>query len=387
MRILHLANVFGHKIGGGIHEVVDSLYNYQKQLGHNPQIWYINSKNGQGTEESVESLRGLTVFGNGDHGIIWNLIKLDKDRNSGFDILHQHGLWTPISWLSYKLKKHLKVKKVVQPHGLLMPYSRNLSKWKKDIAFSLFERSNINSADVLVACSKEEAILLDHLFPNKAIAVIPNGVADKFHNLEKKVKPSSRKRRLLFLSQIIPVKGLERAIWSISEIGLDKFRDWEFLIAGYGHNDYLKVLKNLVIELNLDEVIKFIGPKFGIEKAETFDNADAFILPSYSENFAIVVAEALSRGLPVLATKGAPWKELESEKCGFWVENTVSGIKEGILEILKTPIEELQTMGYRGKDLISENYLWSKNSLKTTELYEWMISGGEPPTFVNNFRI
>lgn len=385
MKVLHLSNVIGHQKGGGIHEVVFNLYKYQGNYCVEPHIWYLGNVEDASSMGLTKNIECLDTYGNSKHGVLKDLFKLSSDEAIGFDILHQHGLWTPVSMYSYKLKKQINLKKVVQPHGFLMPYSRNLSKRKKQIAFSLFERSNLKSADMLVACAKDEALVLRELFPDKDISIIPNGIPDEFYNTKRRNIDAYRKRRLLFLSQIIPVKGLERVIRSISEIGLDKFRDWEFIIAGYEDADYKSVLEKMIHELNLGAVIKFIGPKFGADKIETFDNADVFVLPSYSENFAIVVAEALSRGLPVLTTTGAPWKELESNNCGFWVDNTDLGIKEGILQILRTSEEELKNMGSRGKKLILENYLWSRSSLKTVEMYKWMINGGQRPSFINNF--
>lgn len=385
MKVLHLSNVIGHQKGGGIHEVVSNLYKYQGNYCVEPHIWYLGYPEDASSIGLAKNIECLDTYGNSKHGVLKDLFKLSTDEAIGFDILHQHGLWTPVSMYSCKLKKQINLKKVVQPHGFLMPYSRNLSKRKKQIAYSLFEKSNLESADMLVACAKDEARVLRELFPYKDISIIPNGISDEFHNTERRNSYACRKRRLLFLSQVIPVKGLERVINSISEIGLDKFREWEFIIAGYENADYKSFLEKLIHELNLGAVIKIIGPRFGIDKMEMFDNADAFVLPSYSENFGIVVAEALSRGLPVLTTKGTPWQELETNNCGFWVDNTERGIQGGIMQILESSEEELKNMGSRGKKLVSENYLWSKSSKKTVEMYNWMIYGGQKPSFINNF--
>ena len=190
---------------------------------------------------------------------------------------------------------------------------------------------------------------------------------------------------MLFLSQIIPVKGLERIIKSFKEIGVNNFLDWEFIIAGYEDAQYKRILEKMITDFGLKDVVKFIGPKFGLDKIKMFDNSDVFVLPSHSENFGLVIAEALSRGVPVLTTKGTPWSELESNNCGFWVDNTDLGIKKGVLQILQSSEEELKEMGLRGKKLISEKYLWSKCSQKTSEMYQWILNGGLKPSFINNF--
>lgn len=385
MKILHLTNVFGQKIGGGIHEVVSNLYNYQKKNNCKPHIWYPGKLEDSCTYNSDYNLKRLDTYGNIKFGLVKEIFKPISSDFNEFDILHQHGIWMPVSLLSIKLKKKTKIKKILQPHGFLMPYSRNLSKIKKDFIFSIYEKYNIESSDLLVACAKNEALVLKDLFPNKDIAIIPNGISDKFFYTKNETKNFTRKKRMLFLSQIVPVKGIERVIKSINKIGLGKFSNWEFLIAGYEDIQYKRILDKMISDFGLKDVVKFIGPKFGLEKIKIFDNSDVFLLPSYSENFGIVVAEALSRGIPVLTTKGTPWQELELNNCGFWVDNSDTGIKNGILQILQKQDEELKAMGLRGKKLIREKYLWSKCSQKTIDIYHWILFGGQKPIFVNNF--
>lgn len=385
MKILHLSNIVGKKKGGGIHQVVSNLYRYQKKYNIEPHVWYPGNIEDADSFRLDNNIKCLDTHGNVKFGLVKDIFKPISDDVYEFDILHQHGLWMPISLFSKKLKKKTNILKIVQPHGFLMPYSRNISKVKKDFIFSLYERSNIESSDMLVACAKEEAKVLRKLFPKKDISIIPNGIPDEFFNTENKTKIFKRKKRMLFLSQIIPVKGIERIIKSIKEIGVNEFLDWEFLIAGYEDVNYKSILEKMVSDFELKELVKFIGPMFDLDKIKIFDNVDVFLLPSYSENFGIVVAEALSRGLPVLTTKGTPWKELETNNCGFWVDNSDLGIKNGILQILECSEYELKEMGIKGKKLISEKYLWSKCSQKTIEIYKWILNGGQKPSFINNF--
>ena len=125
---------------------------------------------------------------------------------------------------------------------------------------------------------------------------------------------------MLFLSQIIPIKGLERLFYVIAAIGVKKFTNWELTIAGYEDKDHTTFLKNLSKKLGLINFTSFVGAKVGLEKVKAFDNADLFILPTFNENYGIVVAEALARKVPVLTTQGTPWSELNTNNCGLWVK-------------------------------------------------------------------
>jgi len=120
----------------------------------------------------------------------------------------------------------------------------------------------------------------------------------------------------------------------------------------------------------------------GTSKLEIIDNSDFFILPTYSENFGIVVAEALGRGTPVLTTKGAPWGDLEKYHCGLWVENDEFGLENGIRRILEMDISQMETMGRNGKALIKDKYLWDNKAQQTIELYSWLSGNSDKPTFV-----
>lgn len=382
MNILHLSNVIGESIGGGVHEVVSNLYKYQKQMNHQPHIWYPGEKKYSDSIKLDNNIKNLETFGNFKYGIIKDLFKTIPNEINKFDIIHQHGIWKPISLYSKRIRKKSKIKSVIQPHGYLEPFRLNISKYKKLLVYNLFERSNLNQTNALIACAYDEAYKLKKLFPKKDIAVVPNGISLDFFNAKNDKPIIKEKMRMLFLSQIIPIKGLERFLRIIYEIGIKKFKDWEFLIAGYEDKDHTVFLKKLVLELNLREFVNFVGPKLGNEKLRIFDSTDLFVLPTYNENYGIVVAEALARGIPVLTTKGTPWEELNTYNCGFWVDNDDNGIKNALYAILSMPLKNLKAMGKRGKKLIQKKYLWSETTKKTIHLYEWLVSGGEKPDFI-----
>jgi glycosyltransferase involved in cell wall biosynthesis len=101
-------------------------------------------------------------------------------------------------------------------------------------------------------------------------------------------------------------------------------------------------------------------------KWDAYDRADLFVLPTYSENFGIVVAEALWAGVPVITTKGTPWSELEEYKCGKWIDLPAEGSNPSAWDALDNALagamlmseKELGEMGERGKKLVEEKYAW-----------------------------
>ena len=157
---------------------------------------------------------------------------------------------------------------------------------------------------------------------------------------------------------------------------------WQLVIAGNDYDGYLSVIERKVRGLELSDVCKLVGPLFGEAKEAAFRNADLFVLPSHSENFGIVVTEALGYQVPVLTTTGCPWQELDTEHCGWWVEPTPEGVAGGLRAALETSDELRCEMGVRGRSLVERNYLWPAISQKFRVFYTWISEGGERPDFV-----
>jgi glycosyltransferase involved in cell wall biosynthesis len=111
----------------------------------------------------------------------------------------------------------------------------------------------------------------------------------------------------------------------------------------------------------------------GEKKERCFAEADVFVLPTYSENFGIAVAEALARGIPVITTTGAPWQELETHQCGWWVTPGVDGVAAGLSAAMSMPRDALAEMGARGKKLVEEKYSWDRIGRDALRASEWML--------------
>ena len=84
-----------------------------------------------------------------------------------------------------------------------------------------------------------------------------------------------------------------------------------------------------------------MGEVLGDAKKQLFENSDVALVPSHTENFAIVVAEALAHAVPVIASKGTPWSELEVKRCGLWVDNDPATLADAMLKISTMPLQEM----------------------------------------------
>ena len=115
--------------------------------------------------------------------------------------------------------------------------------------------------------------------------------------------------------------------------------------------------------------VTFAGPVAGGAKQELFESADLFVLPSHSESFGMVVAEALSYGLPVVTTTATPWSELVEHGCGWRVPATAQAIAEALSLATSCDRRALQRMGEKGRALISSRYDWSSVAQSFLSLY------------------
>lgn len=146
-----------------------------------------------------------------------------------------------------------------------------------------------------------------------------------------------------------------------------------YTVNGEIEQEYEAKVKARVRELGLQDQFVFTGALNDDEKWKAYARADLFMLPTYSENFGIVVAEALWAGVPVITTKGTPWQELDAQKCGWWIDIGVEPLVKALCEAMSVDDATRSEMGERGRKLAVEKYTWEAVVRKMSEGYESII--------------
>jgi glycosyltransferase involved in cell wall biosynthesis len=132
----------------------------------------------------------------------------------------------------------------------------------------------------------------------------------------------------------------------------------------------------------LQDSFEFIGPVDDVAKWERYFQSNLFVLPTFSENFGIVIAEALACGLPVITTTGTPWQELQTHNCGWWVETGAEPLAEALRAAVALSDGERSEMGQRGRTLVADCYSWAKIAKDMARAYAWVLGASTKPDFI-----
>ncbi|NVN98853.1 MAG: glycosyltransferase [Geobacteraceae bacterium] len=297
-------------------------------------------------------------------------------EQAGRSVVHDQGIWLMNNHAAVAAARKSGTPLIISPRGMLEPWSMNNNALKKKVAWQLYQRCDLESSSLIHVTSQQEADNVQKLC-RKPVAIIPNGVDVPVWR--ERDSSSSGRKTILFLSRIHPKKGLLNLVSAWQKI---KKTGWKIVIAGPDESNHRQEVEEAIREAELQEYFEFTGPVDDVAKWDLYFQSDLFVLPTYSENFGIVVAEALACGVPVITTTGTPWKSLHTHKCGWWVDVGVQSLADALASALACPDSERRDMGVRGREMVESSYGWSKIAGEMLSAYEWVLHGGSPPPCV-----
>ncbi len=291
-------------------------------------------------------------------------------------IVHNNSLWMLPNIYPGQLPR-TGFRLVTSPHGTLAEWALKCSRWRKKAMLLLGQRHALEVTDLFIATSMKEYCEIRNFDLSQPVAVIPNGVVlpSNFP------KGSDSTFKLVFLSRIHPTKRLDLllAVWARL---VSQFPNWELLIAGPDkENSYATMLKKYIVSHQVPQC-RFVGEQTGEEKWRFLAEADCFVLPTESENFGMVVAEALISGTPVVCSQGAPWEGLVHERAGRWIPLSEDSFESTLREVMSLPRSELIAMGERGRAWMQRDFSWDSVGAKMMQAYTWILNGGSKPSFI-----
>lgn len=308
-------------------------------------------------------------------------------------IVHLHGIWDLELHRCVEICRRWNIPYVIAPRGMLEPWSLQQNWLKKRIARWLYQDRDLKCAAALHATAESEADQFRKLGFKNPVIISPNGV-----NVPKCLEPRNTpntQKRILFVSRMHPKKGVLELVEAWNRLKLtthnSQLTNWicelVYTINGDFEREYESKVKACVNELGLQDQFIFTGPLNDDEKWKAYARADLFLLPTYSENFGIVVAEALWAGVPVITTKGTPWYGLEGytdsqlkainskRKCGWWIDIGIDPLAVALDSAMKLSDAERHEMGSRGRKLVEEKYTWDAVVKVMVKGYEEILNG------------
>lgn len=281
------------------------------------------------------------------------------------------------------LAHHKGVPYIVRPLGTLNRWGRLQRRpVLKRLSLQIFERRILQNATAVHFTSEKERGEAGELGFTYRSVVVPLGIdlapyqqlpgAEQFL---RRWPQAAGRFRFLYLSRLDPKKGLEVLLAALSR--LQKICPESILIvAGDGDADYKAHLHQLAYQLNVHENIIWTGFLHGEDKLAAYSAADVFVLPSYSENFGIVVVEAMAAGLPIiLSDQVGICQEVASAQAGY-VVTTDDVSLAAALERMLADDNTRTVMGQNAHRLAEKQYSLNAMSHHLQQMYQEAIRYG-----------
>jgi glycosyltransferase involved in cell wall biosynthesis len=270
-------------------------------------------------------------------GLLWQVYKElrnNKDPdNTETLILHIHSWWNTVAMLSCLLARLFKIPVVLSPRGMIGAYTfNNKHHWYKNKLHKYLGIKILPHCHIHATTGKEAQDIIK-IFQPRQITTIPNLIS--FPNIKYKYWHKEPSFKLLFLSRIDQKKGLELLFKALHYLNIN----WELSVAGYGNPKYIRTLKAMVSDYDYRHRVKWIGAQNDQEKFNILLGHDLLLLPSYSENFANIVAESLYAGTPVAISSQVGLADYVTRNRLGW-----------IFELQETAIAKAINIAYRSYD-------------------------------------
>ncbi len=289
------------------------------------------------------------------------------------DIVHVHGIWSPLLLITALLAIRHKTKLVVAPRGMLDPWSLSQKSLKKRLALELIWKRALNRATFLHALNSDEMKLIAPLKLECPIKIFPNGVStgqdikpEQMPSVFRENQTLTKDPFILFMGRVHFKKGVDLLIPAFKKL-LQKNLNVNLVIAG-PDDGHLKEMENLAQRENVQGKIFFIGPAYGPEKRWLYKNATLFCLPSRQEGFSMSITEALSYGLPVVITDACHFPEVEYAGAGKIVPIDIDNIATALFDAMQDS-KWRDGAKKAAQALVYEKYTWNVISGHVLDAY------------------
>ena len=281
----------------GLKSQIFSSGNTRKQIANNESLIKNLVRNGIDIDLSQTLIKNS--YGLGSLRNIYQIIS--KFTSTDLVVLHQ--VYTFSTLLGYIYAKRHRVPYAIMPHGSLSKYHESDSRIIKKVAKKLIISKILKNASAIIVTCKSERDDLNIFLQSKA-HIINYGatIGEKSVSLKPQLNIKSSAIRIMFSGRFDKKKNLPLLLKALPEI-LNSYHDLVLDVAGSGTTREVSNIKKIVTKLKISNNVKFHGWIDQNEMIKLFNSARLLVLPSSNENFAIVVSESLSMGVPCVISK------------------------------------------------------------------------------------
>lgn len=285
------------------------------------------------------------------------------------DIVHHHGLWLRPLHYAHQHARRVGIPLVVSPRGMMSPWAWRHHRLQKKLAARWLHPGAMSAVAGWHVTSPTEADEVRALGFTQPICAAPNGVdapspadlaAARAH-WQNRVEAAATHRVAVFHSRFHEKK---RVLELIELWGRQAPEGWTLLMVGVPEQYSVDRLREHARRAAAGSRIEIHD---GTEQPPPYAAGSLFLLPSHSENFGLVIAEAMAHGIPVMVTDATPWATLNSSDLGWcvpWAE-----FPAALARVTAEPPEALRARGARAREWVLREFSWERAARELAEFY------------------
>lgn len=360
MKILYLIT---KSEAGGAQTHVSQLCEYFKNQGHEVAVL---SQPGGWLEEKVKNL-GCGFFVNKYFSNSLNPVKAflawketKKIIQKFFpDIIHCHSSGAAFYG---RLAAQGKIRTIYTAHG--WGFNEGVSFWQKCLAI-IIEKWLAHYTEKIICVSEftRKQALKYRIAPSSKIMVIYNGV----ELAPEAAKMTNEKLKILFVGRLAAPKIPELLLKTLSKLSVFSQEKCSLTIVGNGSKK--EKIEKMIAQSNLNSV-KIVADLGRERVLGILPNYDVFVLPTNWEGLPYTVLEAMSAGLPVVASNVGGISEAVNAECGWLIKKGDESGWQKIMEKLIAGEFRLQLMGEKARRIIEQKFTLEQMNKKVGEIYK-----------------
>jgi glycosyltransferase involved in cell wall biosynthesis len=296
---------------------------------------------------------------------------LEQDR---IDVIHSNELFQLCSLSAARAAKKKKVPFILTQHGHKKPLNKAI--W---LPYWLVEKTMgkhvMNCAQKIIALTSDvEQYLVKNGVPQTKVEVVSTGVPTELYSPD---IPSAlpnygiaqKDNVILFVGRLVENKGIVYLIESFKMVK-EAVDNAKLVVVGTGILE--QNLKQLVRKLDLEAEVVFLGQVPQQSMPQIYSGASVFVLPTiYKEPFGIAAVEALSSGVPVIASNIDGLRVIVKDgEVGYLVQpKDVAGLASNIIKVLTTGGLRAQ-LSRNARQRALEEFSWVTKANRISEIYQ-----------------